>query len=159
MSATLWHLFARSAWDHPATVVEVTNGEGAALTSVRFVGTGKNSHGGGGPDKKGRCSDLCSVGRRRSSQPLWWRARYARALLWPLFARSAWAQPAIVLAGTKVEGAALASISWSAWALPATVLAGTTVEGAPLASVRLFGEASGRHCGGGHDRCVCCSDL
>jgi hypothetical protein len=48
-----------------------------------------------------------------------------RALLWPLFARSAWAQSA-------------------------TVLAGTTSEAAALASVRLVGVGSTSHCGVGH---------
>jgi hypothetical protein len=33
-----------------------------------------------------------------------------RTLLWPLFAWSALAHPATVVAGTKVEGAALASV-------------------------------------------------
>jgi hypothetical protein len=33
-----------------------------------------------------------------------------RALLWPLFALSAWAIPAYVLAGTTVEGAVLTSV-------------------------------------------------
>jgi hypothetical protein len=32
-----------------------------------------------------------------------------RALLWPLFSRSAWAQPATVVAGTTGEGASVAS--------------------------------------------------
>jgi hypothetical protein len=48
-------------------------------------------------------------------------------LLWPLFARSAWAQTA-------------------------TVVAGTTGEGAALASVRSVSVGSDSHCGGGHDR-------
>jgi hypothetical protein len=48
-----------------------------------------------------------------------------RALLWPLFARTAWSQTA-------------------------TVVADTTVEGAALASVRLVGVGSANHCGGGH---------
>ena len=33
-----------------------------------------------------------------------------RPLFWPLFARSAWAQPATVVAGTTVEGTTLASV-------------------------------------------------
>jgi hypothetical protein len=102
--------------------------------------------------------------------------RQVNVLLWPLFARSAWAQQATVLAGTKNEGAALAffhSIGvgsaslWSGghdrlgrcsgfyarseWAQPATVVAATTVEGATLASVRLVGVSSASHCCGGHD--------
>jgi hypothetical protein len=50
-----------------------------------------------------------------------------RTLLWSLFARSAWAQPA-------------------------TVVAGTTVQGAALASVRLVGNGLDSRCGSGHDR-------
>jgi hypothetical protein len=55
----------------------------------------------------GRCSGLCSLGRRGLSQPLLWRKRQIIAVLWPLFACSAWAQPATVEAGTTDEGAAL----------------------------------------------------
>jgi hypothetical protein len=33
-----------------------------------------------------------------------------RALLWPMFDRSAWAQLSNVVAGTKIEGAALVSV-------------------------------------------------
>jgi hypothetical protein len=50
-----------------------------------------------------------------------------KALLWPLFA-------------------------WSAWAQTATVVAGKRGEGAALASVRLVGMGSARHCGAGHNR-------
>ena len=46
------------------------------------------------------------------SQPLWWRARHVRALIRPLFTRTAWAQTAPVEAGTKVEGVALVSVRW-----------------------------------------------
>jgi hypothetical protein len=42
--------------------------------------------------------------------------------------------------------------SLSAWAQPATVVAGTKVEGAALASLRSMGVGSTSHCGGGHDR-------
>jgi hypothetical protein len=48
-----------------------------------------------------------------------------RALLWPLFAPSAWAQPA-------------------------TVVAGTTGKDAAVASVRRVSVGSASHCGGGH---------
>jgi hypothetical protein len=84
------------------------------------------------------------------------------ALLWPLLNRSAWAQPATLVTGTKAEGAALATESFfqsglskplwwrarhsrsllcplfacSAWAERATVLTIRTGEGAALASVR-----------------------
>jgi hypothetical protein len=49
-----------------------------------------------------------------------------RALLWTMFA-------------------------WSARAQAATVVACTKVEGADLAYVRLVGEGSAKHCGGGHE--------
>jgi hypothetical protein len=109
----------------PATVVAGTTDEGAALVFVRSVGVGSYIHCGGGHDRCGRCTDLCSLGRRGLSQPLWWRARHVRALICPLFARSALAQPD-------------------------TVVAGTTGEGAALATVRLVGVGSASHCGGGH---------
>jgi hypothetical protein len=91
-------------------VVAGTTGEGAALASVRFVGVGSASHCGDGYERRGRCSGLCSLGRRGPIQPLCLRARQLRALLWPLFHRSAWAQPATVVAGTSVEDAALAFV-------------------------------------------------
>jgi hypothetical protein len=50
-----------------------------------------------------------------------------RALLWPLFTRSSYAQPA-------------------------TVVAGSTGEGVPMSSFRSLGVGSASHCGGGHDR-------
>jgi hypothetical protein len=50
-----------------------------------------------------------------------------RALLWPMFAGSA-------------------------WALTANMVAGTTGEGAALASVPSVGVGPTSHCGGGHDR-------
>jgi hypothetical protein len=97
--------------------------------------------------------------------------------VWPLFARSAWAQPATVVADTTGEGAALPSVRlagvgpanhlwwarqirallWllfdrSAWAQQATVVAGTTGEDAALAYVPLVVMGSASHCGCGHDR-------
>jgi hypothetical protein len=77
-----------------------------------------------------------------------WRSRKVRATLWPLFAWSAWAQPATLVADTTVEGAALVLYALSAWAQPATVVAGKTGEGAALASFRLVGMGSASHCGG-----------
>jgi hypothetical protein len=89
-----------------------------------------------------------------------------RALLWSLIHRSAWAQPGIVVMGTKCEGAALASVSTvdvcstrtcvgaqtgkgdvlasfaSAAVRSVTVLAATTGEGAVLSSFRLAGLGS-----------------
>jgi hypothetical protein len=127
MRALLWTLFDRSAGVQPATVVAETTIEGAALASVRSVGVGTARHCGVGHDGRGRYSGLCSIGRRGLSQPLWWRTRQVRALLWPLFARSAWSQLATVVSDTKGEDAA-------------------------LASVRLSGVGSTSHCSGVHDR-------
>jgi hypothetical protein len=50
-----------------------------------------------------------------------------RALIWPLIAGSAWAQPAIMVAGTTGVCAA-------------------------LDSVQTFGVGLASHCGSGHDR-------
>jgi hypothetical protein len=50
-----------------------------------------------------------------------------RALLWPMFV-------------------------WSAWAQPANVVAGTIGEGAALASDLFFDVVSASHCGDGVDR-------
>ena len=59
------------------------------------------------------------------------------ALLWPLFSRWTWAEPATDIAGTTGEDDALASVSFFDVAQPATVVAVTSVEGSALASVRL----------------------
>jgi hypothetical protein len=99
--ALLCPLFPRSAWNQPATVVAGTTSEGAALASV-------------------------PPGRRGLSQAQWWRERQVSALFCPLLA-------------------------WSACAQTTTVLAGTTVEGAALASVSLFGVGTDNLCVGGND--------
>jgi hypothetical protein len=130
----LWTLFAWSARAQPAAVVAGTTGEGDALASVRLVGEGSARHYGGGHDRCGRCTGLSSFGRRGIIQPLRWRERQVRGLFLPLFA-------------------------WSAWAQPATVVAGTSGEGASLATVRSIGVGSASHCGGGHDRREHCSGL
>jgi hypothetical protein len=75
-----------------------------------------------------------------------------RAMLWPLYAWSACAQPDTVLAGTTFEGAAMASVRLSSSAQPASVVAGTTGEGVAISSVRSVSVESARHCGGGYDR-------
>jgi hypothetical protein len=106
--------------------------ECAPLAAVLSVGGGSASHWCGSDDRRGRCFCLCSVGRRGLSQPPLWRERQERALLWPLFA-------------------------WWARAQPATVVVGTTGEGASLASVPSVGLGSASHCGGGHDSCWRCS--
>jgi hypothetical protein len=99
-----------------------------------------------------------------------------RALLWPLFPRSAWAQTATVVMDTTVECAdlafflsvgvsstahwgvgddrevaALASVRLVGVAKPANVVAGTRGEGVALASVRSVVVGSASHSGGGHD--------
>jgi hypothetical protein len=68
-----------------------------------------------------------------------------------MFAWSARGEAATVVAGTNVDGAAMASAR-SAWAHPITVVAGMTGEGAALASVPSDGVGSDSNCGGGHDR-------
>jgi hypothetical protein len=113
---------------------------------------GSDSHCGGGRVRSGRFSGLCSIGRRGPRQPLWWRALQVRALLWPLFARSAWAHPATVCRERQVRALLWPLFPPSAWAQPATVLAGMTGEGAGLASVCSFGVGTYNHCDGGHDR-------
>jgi hypothetical protein len=71
-----------------------------------------------------------------------------RALLWPLFARSTWAQPGTVVAGTIIWPL----FARSARAKPGSVVSCTTGEGAGLATVRSIGVGSDRLCGGGNDR-------
>jgi hypothetical protein len=73
-------------------------------------------------------------------------------MLLHLFARSACAQLATVLAGMTVEGLALALFSPSAWASPATVLTGTTGEGAAEDPFLTVGVGSATHSGGVQDR-------
>jgi hypothetical protein len=69
-----------------------------------------------------------------------------------LFAWSAWAHPATVLAGSSGEGAAsLQLFTRSAWDQPVIVVAGTKCEGAALASVLTLGVGLPSHCGSGHD--------
>jgi hypothetical protein len=80
----LWPLFAWSSWTELPTEVPDTISEVAALASVRLVGVSSASHCGGGHYGGGRGAGLGSVGLRGLSQPLWWRARQLRALLWPV---------------------------------------------------------------------------
>jgi hypothetical protein len=143
----------------PATVVAGRTGEVAALGSFRSVGMGSASHCGGGDDISGRCSVLFSLCRRGLSQPRWWLTRQVRALLWPLFAQSAWAQAATWWFARQVRALLWPLFDRSAWAQPATELAGTTVEGAALDSIRSFGVGSASDCGGGHDWFGHCSGL
>ena len=91
-------------------MVAGTTGEGVALAAVRSIGLGLASHCGVGKYRSGRCSGLCLLSRRWLRQQLWRRARQVRALLGPLFAGSACAHPATVVACKICEGAALATV-------------------------------------------------
>jgi hypothetical protein len=175
--AMIWPLFARSLWSQTATVLADTIGVGAALAPARSVGVGSDSHCVGGHYSEGdavtsvrsigagtasncgdghdwcwRCSGLCSLGLRGLSHPQWWRPRQVGAPPWPLFTRSAWAQPATVLRARQVKALLWPLFAWSEWAKPDTVLAGKTGESAALASVRSVGVVTFSHCGGGNDR-------
>jgi hypothetical protein len=106
----LWALFARSAWSQPANMLAGTTGEVTALASFRSVGVGSARHSVAGHNRRVHCSGMFSHDRCWLSQPLWWRTRHVRAQIWPPFALSAWSQPATVVAVTKIEGTALASV-------------------------------------------------
>jgi hypothetical protein len=82
-----------------------------------------------------------------------------RALLCPLFARSAWAQPAILMAGTKFEGAALASVRFVGVGSASHLMVCTTCDGAAPTSDRFVDVGSASHCGGGNDRLGRCYGL
>jgi hypothetical protein len=144
-------LFAWSAWDQTPTVVEGTTDEGSALDSVRSDCVGSASHCGGWHDRCGRCSGLGSIGLLVLRQPLWWRERQVRALLWPLIAWRAWDQPGTVVVETKGEGALLASNRPFGVGSASHCVAGPRVEGAALGSDLLFSVDSASHCGVGHD--------
>ena len=57
-----------------------------------------------------RWSGLFSLVRSGLIQTRWWLTRQVWTLIWPLFAWSAWAQPATVVAGKTGGGYALATI-------------------------------------------------
>jgi hypothetical protein len=115
------------AWAPPDTVVVSTSYEGAFLAVDRLVGVGTARHCGGGHDSWERSSGFYKLSRNWVIQPLCWRARQVRALVWHLFSLSSWAQPT-------------------------TVVASTTVKGADLAALLSVGVGSASHCGGGHVR-------
>ena len=71
--------------------------------------------------------------------------------MWSLIARSAWAEPATVVASTTVDGAALASVSSVGVGSASHLVVGMTVESAALASVLSVGVGSASHCDGGDD--------
>ena len=72
-------------------------------------------------------------------------------LLWPLFALSAWPQPATVLAGTSGEGSDQDSVLFFGLVQPATVVDNTPSEGPDLASVLWYALVKPASVGG-HDR-------
>jgi hypothetical protein len=61
------------------------------------------------------------------------------------------AQPATVLA-RQVMAMQWKLFAWSSWSHSATVVAVTKVEGAAIATIRSVGVISASHCGGGHVR-------
>jgi hypothetical protein len=81
-----------------------------------------------------------------------WRAQEVRALLWPLFASSSWAKPETVVAGTRVEGAALSSVLSVGRVEPAFFVAGMTGEGSAMACVLSVGVCSASDFGGGNEK-------
>ena len=126
--------------------------ESAAEASARMVSEGSASH-------------------------CFWRARKLLALIWPLIAWYAWAQPATVVVSIIFESACIISVRFFGVASashsagghvmrelcsvlcllvrrgikPASVVVGTTVEGSALAFVPSVGVGSNSHCGGGHE--------
>ena len=70
-----------------------------------------------------------------------------RALIWPLFPRSAWAKAATELAVTIVKDDALASVRL--FGVGSTSFGGTKGECAALNVYHLFGVGSAKHCFGG----------
>jgi hypothetical protein len=131
MRAPSWPLLHLSEWALTASVLAGTTGEVAAWASVRSIGVDSASPCGGGTT--GDDVSLVSISSVGSDRQ-WWRARQVRALFWPLFDRSSWAQPD-------------------------TLMEGTTGVGAALASFRSFGVGSDNHCGGGHYSSGRCSGL
>jgi hypothetical protein len=87
---------------------------------------------------------------------MWWRARQLGELICPLSARSACAQPPILVAALRVSALLCPLFDRLGWDQLDPVVASTTCEGAALASVRLDGVGSDSHCIGGHDKRVCC---
>jgi hypothetical protein len=72
-----------------------------------------------------------------------------RALLCPLFARSAWDQPETMVEGTTRDGVALASVRLDSMGTDNYSEGGQDSQGAALASVPSVGVGSARDCGGG----------
>jgi hypothetical protein len=81
-------LFASSAWAQSATVVVGTTVEDAVLASVRLTAWAQPANVVSVTTFEDALLPLFDC-RRGPNQPLWWRARNVRALLMPLFARSA----------------------------------------------------------------------
>jgi hypothetical protein len=74
------------------------------------------------------------------------------ALFWPLYSRTAWAQPATVVAVTMCESLFWPLFARLVWAQPTTMLAGTKGEGAAVVCVRSVGVSSASLCVGEHER-------
>jgi hypothetical protein len=74
-----------------------------------------------------------------------------RALFWPLFAWSAWAQLATVVAGMKDEGSVLAFVRLVFEFTVRHCVADMTFDGSSLATVLLVGMGSANHCLGGNN--------
>ena len=125
MRTLLWPLIARSACAQPATVEAGTTHDNAPLAFVRLVSVVLSSHIGGRQDKWGRCSALFA----------WWASD----------------QASTVVEARQVKALIRPVIAWSAWAQPTTVVAVTTGEGAAVASVHSVGVGSGKHYGSGQD--------
>jgi hypothetical protein len=106
----LWPLFARAAWAQPANLVADMTCEGAVLTSFRLVMRGPSQPLCRRARQVNSSLRICSIVLQGLSQPLRWRERQVRALFWPLFAWSKWAQATNVVVGTTVEDFALASV-------------------------------------------------
>jgi hypothetical protein len=70
-------------------MVAGTKGEGTGLASVRSNGVGSASLFGVGHDLCSGCTGLYSLDRRALKQPLWWRERHVREVLWPMYDWSA----------------------------------------------------------------------
>ena len=74
-----------------------------------------------------------------------------RFLLWPLFPRSAWSNPATELAGSIIEGTALSYVSSFVVCSDSYCVAVTTGKGFALASGLFVGVSTATYCGSRQD--------
>ena len=134
MSSLLWPLYYWSAWSQPANVLAGRISEVAFLASFRLVGVSSARKCGGVYDRRRRGCCLfshCSV----------------------------WDQPATVVAGTIVVGAALVSVRLVGVGPATHSDCGPAGEGAGLDTVLSVGVGTDRHCGGELDICARYSGL